>query len=177
MKALAMIPGIPCPKECAVHPRFACSVALLALFAGGHALADEAVSANGFRYLNPSSLSKPTGYTHVVEVPSGGRTLYLSGQIAFDAQGELVGAGDFARQAEQVFANIDAALKASGASFANVVRLDMYVTDMSQLAALRAARDKYIDTKHPPASTLVQVSRLARDGLLLEVEATAVVPH
>jgi enamine deaminase RidA (YjgF/YER057c/UK114 family) len=76
-----------------------------------------------------------------------------------------------------VFANIDAALKASGASFANVVRLDMYVTDMSQLAALRAARDKYIDTKHPPASTLVQVSRLARDGLLLEVEATAVVPH
>ena len=164
-------------KECAVHPRFACSVALLALFAIGHARADEAATAHGLRYINPSSLSKPTGYTHVVEVPSGGRTLYLSGQIAVDAQGKLVGAGDFAKQAEQVFANIDAALKASGASFANVVRIDMYVTDMTQLAALRAARDKYVDTGHPPASTLVEVSRLARDGLLLEVEATAVVPR
>lgn len=157
--------------------RFACSLALLALFAAGHAVADEAVTANGFRYLNPTALARPTGYTHVVEVPSGGRTLYLSGQIALDAQGKLVGAGDFAKQAEQVFANIDAALKASGATFAHVVKIDMYVTDMSQLAALRAARDKYIDTKHPPASTLVEVSRLARDGLLLEVEATAVVPR
>lgn len=157
--------------------RFACSLALLAIFAARHAVADDAASANGFRYLNPAGLSKPTGYTHVVEVPSGGRTLYLSGQIALDAQGKLVGAGDFAKQAEQVFAHIDTALKASGASFANVVKIDMYVTDMSQLAALRAARDKYIDTKHPPASTLVEVSRLARDGLLLEVEATAVVPR
>jgi reactive intermediate/imine deaminase len=165
------------PQEFAVSPRFACLPLLLATLAAGHARAEEAVSANGFRYINPSSLSRPTGYTHVVEVPSGGRTLYLSGQIALDAQGKLVGAADFAKQAEQVFANIDAALKASGASFANVVKIDMYVTDMSQLAALRAARDKYIDTKHPPASTLVEVSRLARDGLLLEVEATAVVPR
>lgn len=163
--------------ECAASRRFACCLALLALSNAGCAAADEAASANGFRYLNPSSLSKPAGYTHVVEVPSGARTLYLSGQIALDAQGKLVGAGDFGRQAEQVFANIDAALKAAGASFANVVRIDMYVTDMSQLTALRAARDKYIDTKHPPASTLVEVSRLAREGLLLEVEATAVVPR
>jgi len=163
--------------ECAVSRRFACCLALLALSTAGCVAADEAASANGFRYLNPSNLSKPTGYTHVVEVPSGARTLYLSGQIALDAQGKLVGAGDFGRQAEQVFANIDAALKAAGASFANVVRIDMYVTDMSQLTALRAARDKYIDTKHPPASTLVEVSRLAREGLLLEVEATAVVPR
>ena len=160
-----------------MHHRFACSLALLALFAAGQVSAEDTASAHGFRYLNPSSLSKPTGYTHVVEVPDGGRTLYLSGQIALDAQGKLVGAGDFAKQAEQVFANIDAALKASGASFANVVKIDMYVTDMSQLGALRAARDKYVDTKHPPASTLVEVSRLGREGLLLEVEATAVVPR
>ena len=160
-----------------MHHRLACSLALIFSLSAGQAFAEDAASAHGFRYLNPSGLSKPTGYTHVVEVPDGGRTLYLSGQIALDAQGKLVGAGDFARQAEQVFANIDAALKAAGASFANVVKIDMYVTDMSQLAALRAARDKYVYTKHPPASTLVEVSRLARDGLLLEVEATAVVPR
>jgi enamine deaminase RidA (YjgF/YER057c/UK114 family) len=129
----------------------------------------------GLRFINPDTLSTPTGYTHVVEVPAG-RTLYLSGQIALDGDGTLVGRGDFAAQAEQVFANIDAALKAAGASFDNVVRLDFFVTDMTRLDALRAARDKYIDVAHPPASTLVQVSRLSIDGLLLEVEATAVVP-
>lgn len=129
----------------------------------------------GLRFINPASLSTPTGYTHVVEAPAG-RTLYLSGQIALDHDGKLVGRDDFGAQAEQAFANIDAALKAAGASFDNVVRLDFFVTDMSQLSALRAARDKYIDVAHPPASTLVQVSRLSIDGLLLEVEATAVVP-
>ncbi|MGO4700111.1 RidA family protein [Dyella sp. 2RAB6] len=148
--------------------RTACCLALVVSAGSAHA-AD-------VRYLNPAGLSKPTGYTHVVEVPAGARTLYLSGQIALDAKGNLVGAGDFAAQAEQVFANIDTALKASGASFRNVVKINMYVTDMTQLKALRAARDKYIDVQHPPASTLVEVNKLAREGLLLEVEATAVVP-
>lgn len=131
----------------------------------------------GIRHLNPPGLSKPTGYTHVVDAPNSGRTLYIAGQIALDAQGKLVGNGDFAAQAEQVFANLKTALEASGASFDNVVKLNMYVTDMSKLPALRAARDKYINTQQPPASTLVEVSRLAREGLLLEVEAVAVVPR
>lgn len=152
--------------------RPACCFAV-ALLAG---LAHAADVPTNIRYLDPAGLSKPNGYTHVVEVPGGARTLYVSGQIALDAKGNLIGAADFAAQAEQVFANLDTALKASGASFRNVVKLNMYVTDMSQLKALRAARDKYIDAQHPPASTLVEVSRLAREGLLLEVEATAVVP-
>lgn len=151
-----------------------CCLALAAMLCAGFAHAAETPA--GVRYLDPAGLPKPNGYTHVVEVPSAARTLYLSGQIALDAKGNLVGAGDFAAQAEQVFANIDTALKASGASFRNVVKLNMYVTDMTQLQALRAARDKYIDAQRPPASTLVQVSKLAREGLLLEVEATAVVP-
>ena len=133
-------------------------------------------TAAGFRYINPAALSAPPGYTHVVSVPAGSRTLYISGQIAFNAQGELVGQNDFAAQAEQVFANLNTALQAADATFTNVVRLDIYVTDMTQLKALRVARDKFIDLKHPPASTLVEVSKLSRDGLLLEVEATAVVP-
>lgn len=148
--------------------RPACCLALVFIAGTAHA-AD-------IRYLDPAGLSKPNGYTHVVEAPSSGRTLYVSGQIALDAKGNLVGAGDFAAQAEQVFANLDTALKASGASFRNVVKLNMYVTDMTQLKVLRAARDKYIDAQHPPASTLVEVSRLAREGLMLEVEAVAVVP-
>lgn len=128
----------------------------------------------GLRFINPAGLAAPKGYTHVVEAPPG-RTLYLSGQIALDREGKLVGRGDFAAQAEQVFANIKTALEAAGASFDNVVRLDFYVTDMTQLKALRVARDRYINLEHPPASTLVQVNRLSIDGLLLEVEATAVV--
>ncbi|WP_266167980.1 RidA family protein [Dyella subtropica] len=149
--------------------------ALFGLMAVAPAMASD--SPAGIHHLNPAGLSKPTGYTHVVEVPNTGRTLYLSGQIALDAQGKLIGAGDFAKQADQVFANIKTALEASGASFDNVVKLNMYVTDMSQLQALRTARDKYINTRHPPASTLVEVSKLAREGLLLEIEAVAVVPQ
>ncbi|MFC5742000.1 RidA family protein [Dyella tabacisoli] len=127
------------------------------------------------RFINPAGLSAPTGYTHVVQAPAG-RTLYLSGQIALDSQGQLVGANNFSAQAEQVFANLKTALEAGGAGFDQVVKLTIYVTDMSQLKALRAARDKYINVKHPPASTLVEVRKLARDGLLLEIDAIAVVP-
>ncbi|MFC4765001.1 RidA family protein [Dyella koreensis] len=134
-------------------------------------------SPTGIRHLNPPGLSRPTGYTHIVDVPNSGRTIYIAGQIALDAQGKLVGAGDFAAQAEQVFANLKTALEASGASFDNVVKLNMYVTDMSKLQALRAARDKYINTQKPPASTLVEVNRLSKEGLLLEVEAVAVTPR
>jgi len=168
------------PQECAVpfRPAFCC-VLFGWTFAAPAFASDLQTQAEstGIRHLNPSGLSKPTGYTHVIEVPNSGRTLYVSGQIALDAQGKLVGPGDFAAQAEQVFANIKTALEASGASFDQVVKLNMYVTDMSKLPALRAARDRYINTQHPPASTLVEVSKLARDGLLLEVEAVAVVPR
>jgi enamine deaminase RidA (YjgF/YER057c/UK114 family) len=133
------------------------------------------VHAQERRYINPAELSKPVGYTHVIVVPEGGKTLYLSGQVALDKDGKLVGKDDFQAQAEQVFANIDKALKASGASFKDVVRLDFYLTDATKASVMRTVRDKYVDTAHPPVSTLVEVKRLVRDDLLLEVEATAVV--
>ncbi|HEY4146766.1 RidA family protein [Pinirhizobacter sp.] len=132
-----------------------------------------AAAAQDAQFINPPGLSKPMGYTHVVVAPAG-HTIYLSGQVALDKDGKLVGKGDFAAQAAQVFANIDTALKASHASFANVVKLTFYVTDTTSLPALRAARDKFVDTAHPPASTLVEVKRLFRDDLLLEVDAIAV---
>lgn len=127
-------------------------------------------------HLNPPGLAAPAGYSHVVVAPAG-RTVYVAGQMATDASGRLVGGADFGAQAEQVFANLKTALDAAGATFGQVVRLDMYVTDIGQLKALRAARDKYIDAKHAPASTLVEVRRLVRPDALLEIGAVAVVPE
>jgi 2-iminobutanoate/2-iminopropanoate deaminase len=127
------------------------------------------------RFINPKSLPPPRGYTHVVEVPAGARLLYLSGQVPLDKDGNLVGAGDFRRQAEQVFRNLGLALAEAGASFADVVRLDYYVRDVSHLSELRAIRDQHVNTKAPPASTLVEVSRLFRDDVMLEVDAIAAI--
>lgn len=126
------------------------------------------------RHTNPTTLSKPTGYTHVVEV-NRGRTIYIAGQVAFDASGSLVGKGDFAAQTRQVMENLKAALAAAGATFDNVVKVNTYVTDMSQLPKLREIRASYFGT-NPPASTLVQVVGLALPDLMIEIEAIAVVP-
>jgi reactive intermediate/imine deaminase len=123
---------------------------------------------------NPPELSKPTGYTHVVEVTAPNRTIYISGQIAFDKDGKVVGAGDMKAQAEQVFKNLQAALAAAGATFSDVVKMNSYITDMSKVQAVRDVRAKYFaDTT--PASTFVQVAGLVRPELLLEIEVIAVV--
>jgi|KBSSwiStaDraftv2_1062776.scaffolds.fasta_scaffold00033_43 reactive intermediate/imine deaminase len=125
------------------------------------------------RRRNPDTVHPPTGYTHLVEV-SGGRTLYVAGQIALDRTGTLVGAGDFKAQARQVFENLKAVLAAGGAGFDDVVKITVFLTDISDLAAFREVRNAYFP-KELPASTLVQVQRLARPELMLEVEAVAVV--
>jgi reactive intermediate/imine deaminase len=127
-------------------------------------------------FVNPSTLATPPGYTHVVEVTRG-RTVFISGQIALDQSGNIVGPHDFRAQTQQVFENLKAALTAVGADFTHVVKLNIYVIDMSQLLALREVRDRYINTQNPPASTLVEVRRLAREELLLEIEAIAHLPE
>ncbi len=124
------------------------------------------------RHINPPTLSPPRGYSHVVEV-TGGRTIYVSGQIAVDRDGRVVGAGDFEAQTRQVFENLKAALDAAGATLADVVKITMFVTDMSRLQTLRAVRDTYF-TGAPPASSLVEVSRLVLPELMVEIEAIAV---
>ena len=129
----------------------------------------------GVRYLNPQTLSMPTGYTHVVEINSG-RTIYIAGQVALDRAGNVVGKGDFAAQANQVFENLKLALAAVGASFDNVVKINTYVTDMAQIQTLRDIRTRYY-SNNAPASTLVQVEKLAREELMIEIEAIAVVPE
>ena len=127
------------------------------------------------RFLNPPTLSKPPGYTHVVEVTSG-KMIFLSGQVALDVDGNLVGKGDLAAQTRQIFENIQNALNAVGADCTNIVKFTYFTTDFSGLYALRDIRDEYINTDNPPTSTAVQVSRLFREDILIEIEAIAVVP-
>ena len=125
------------------------------------------------RFTNPPGLSRPTGYTHVVEARSG-RTIYVAGQVAFDASGALVGAGDFRAQTEKVFENLATALAAAGATFDDVVKLNCYATDLSDLAAFREVRDRYVASGRPPASTFVKVAGLVRPELLVEVDCVAI---
>jgi enamine deaminase RidA (YjgF/YER057c/UK114 family) len=131
------------------------------------------MSSTNVRFLHPEGLAPSPSYTHAVEV-RGGRTVYISGQISLDAQGRLVGAGDFEAQARQVFGNLALALASAGMTFGHVVRLGIYMTDLSHLATMRRIRDEYINTAQPPASTLLQVAGLALPGLMFEVDAVAV---
>ena len=123
---------------------------------------------------NPPALSTPTGYTHIVEVTGPNRTIYISGQIAFDKDGKVVGAGDMKAQAEQVFKNLETALTAAGATFSDVVKMNSYITDMSNVQAVRDVRARYFKDA-TPASTFVEVKGLVRPDLLLEIEVVAVV--
>ena len=122
----------------------------------------------------PEGVAPSNGYTHVVM--GTGRLIALSGQVAFDENGDLVGTGDPAAQARQVFENLRRCLAAAGAGFDDVVKLTYFVTDVAYLPAVRAVRDQYIDVERRPASTAVQVVALIRPELLLEVEAFAILP-
>jgi enamine deaminase RidA (YjgF/YER057c/UK114 family) len=129
------------------------------------------------RFVNPASIAKPGGYTHVVEAVGPGRLIYVAGQLGLDRDNRLAGAaGDFRAQAEQTFVNLKNALAAVGAGFEHVVKLNNYLIDISHLPIFREVRDRFIDTAAPPASTTIEIAALARPGALVEVEAVAVVP-
>jgi enamine deaminase RidA (YjgF/YER057c/UK114 family) len=121
----------------------------------------------------PGGVAAGRGYSQVVT--GRGRLVVVSGQIAQDERGELVGPGDPAAQARQVFENLRRCLAEAGASFTDVVKLTFFVLDVADLPAVRDARDAVIDASQPPASTAVQVTALFAPGYLLEVEAWALV--
>ena len=123
-------------------------------------------------FSTPDSMPPTVGYSQVVAVRAE-RMLYVSGQIAVNAAGEVVGAGDLLAQTRQVFANIAAALAAHGATFAQVVKLTYYMVDIRQIPVVRAVRDEHIDSQRPPASTAVEIRRLIRDEFLIEIDAVA----
>jgi enamine deaminase RidA (YjgF/YER057c/UK114 family) len=130
------------------------------------------VAAN-IRFINPEGLVRPPTYTQVVEVVGPARTIYISGQLGTDRDGKLA-AGDFRAQAEQVFRNLQAALAAVGAGFADVVKLNSYLMHITDLPALREVRARHLDAATLPASTTLEVAKFARKDALLEIEAVAV---
>jgi enamine deaminase RidA (YjgF/YER057c/UK114 family) len=119
------------------------------------------------------------GFAHAVT--ASGRLAFISGQVALDADGELVGPGDLAAQTGQALANMHRVLRALGADWPDVVRFTWYVTDTSQVQVVRDIRDEFIrpalGDRPNPASTLVQVAALVRPDLLIEVEAVAALPE
>lgn len=120
---------------------------------------------------DPEGVAPSSGYTHVVT--GTGQLAAISGQMPFDASGELVGSGDPVAQARQVFQNMERCLAAVGATFAHVVKLTYFVTDIAHVPQILAVRDEFIDTARPPASTVVQVVALYRPDLLMEVDGLA----
>lgn len=126
-------------------------------------------------YINPFEV-KPTGYTHVV-VTSPGKTIYISGQVATNAAGEIVGKGDLKAQTIQVFENLKTALTAAGASFKDVVKMSTFVVNYNadDRIIIREVRSSYLPKENPPASTLVGVQALYHPDVLIEIEAIAVI--
>jgi enamine deaminase RidA (YjgF/YER057c/UK114 family) len=131
--------------------------------------------ASTVRYLAPPELAPPPGYSNVVEV-SGGKLVFIAGQTALDREGNLVGGKNLEAQADQAFRNLGFALAAAGCTAENLVKLNVFVRDMRGLSLYRKARDRFLGAADPPAApaiTLVEVSKLFRDDLLIEIEAVA----
>jgi enamine deaminase RidA (YjgF/YER057c/UK114 family) len=126
------------------------------------------------RIAAPEGVAPSNRYSHVVS--GTGRFVAVAGQVAFDEKGELVGPGDPAAQARQVFLNIQRCLAAAGATFDDVVKMTFYFTAPEVLQAVRYAWDEVLDEDKSPASTAVQVVALFQPEFMLEAEAFAVVP-
>lgn len=124
------------------------------------------------RFINPPTISKPPGYTHVIEITGPGKLIYIAGQLGFDVSGNMP--ADFRGQAVQAFENLKNALAAVGATFENVVKINSYFVDIpANIGTFREVRDQYLNMAAPPASTAVGVPALARPGALFEIEAIA----
>jgi enamine deaminase RidA (YjgF/YER057c/UK114 family) len=126
--------------------------------------------------LNPPELGTPPGYSQIVEATAS-RIIFIAGQTALDRDGNVVGLGDFAAQAAQVFDNLTVALKAAGCTAANLVKLTVFLRDMGNLGPYRDARNRFFASVTPPAApavTLIEVSKLYGPDFLIEIEAIAV---
>jgi enamine deaminase RidA (YjgF/YER057c/UK114 family) len=124
---------------------------------------------------NPPALARPNGFAHVASCPGNG-VAFISGQVAYDATGAIVGDGDLEAQTHQVFRNLGAALAAIGCDFGDVAKFTFFVKDMSEeaIATIRSVRVHYLPQDRLPASTMVGVAALAKPALRLEVEAYVV---
>lgn len=128
------------------------------------------------QYVNPSELGAvPRFYSHAVTIAAPAKLVYVSGQVSWGPDGQVVGKGDMRAQCEQVFKNVTAVLRASGATWGDIVKMNAFMVGMSaeHVAAFREIRGRYLQPGQLPASTLVGVTGLVQPELLLEVEVVA----
>lgn len=123
--------------------------------------------------LRPDGLPPVNGFSHVTI--AAGTVIHISGQVPARSDGSAVAPGDVAAQCEQVFTNVAIALAAAGATWSDVVKLTYYLTDINDLAEVRAVRDRHLDAGRLPASSLVQVAALVHPDFKIEIDAVAVV--
>ena len=129
------------------------------------------------KYINPDTLMTPRGFTQVVTIAGPAKLVFISGQVAIDKEGKVVGPGDLKAQIRQAARNLKSALTAAGATAADIVKTNTYIVNYKQsdYSAMREARAELFPEGEPPASTMVGVTSLAVDGLLVEMEAIAAV--
>jgi len=132
------------------------------------------LSRSNARIFNPSGLNQPTGYSHVAEV-TGGKLVFISGQVALNQNGELVGKDDFAAQTRLIFENLKVAVAAVGGTLSDIIKLNYYCVDLSHIAEIRAVRETFLNKDNYPVSTAVEVSGLVRPEFLVEIEAVALI--
>jgi 2-iminobutanoate/2-iminopropanoate deaminase len=125
------------------------------------------------RTLRVPGLMEPI--SHFSDAVIAGHTLYVSGLVATNEAGEVVGAGDVVEQTRQIFRNLKSILDAAGAKPADVAKVTIFMRDVAQRPLINPIRQEFFGP-HRPASTLVEISRLVRDELLLEIEAVAQLP-
>ena len=128
------------------------------------------------KFVNPPGV-KPLGmYTHAT-VAKGGSIVFISGQVAVDSQGKVVGAGDIQAQAVQVFENLKLALGGVGATFEDVIKFTIFIVGLTQerRKAVMDVRGRYISHKNPPAATMIGIDQLVEPELLVEIEAVAAI--
>lgn len=123
--------------------------------------------------INPPTMAPPTGYSYAVQ--KSGTPVFISGQVALDADGKLVGEGDAEAQTEQVFRNLRSVVEACGGTMDDIVKITIFVTDAAYRPAVAAARQKHFKEGQYPASTYLVVSALAVPSLLVEIEAVAMI--
>jgi reactive intermediate/imine deaminase len=123
--------------------------------------------------INPEGMTQPTAYSHLVKYDN---LLFVAGQVALDGDGNIVGEGDMAAQFRQVLENLKTVLASEGADFSNIVKINIFTTDVDTLRQNMSIRSEYFG-EYAPASTLVQIDRLARPVFLLEIEAIAIAPE
>ena len=122
--------------------------------------------------INPKDVHWPLGYSHVVRV---GDTVWVSGQLPLDQDGNIVGEGDIAAQTDKTYENLQKCLESVGATLRDIVMLGIYVTDVEEYNnKTRDIRKKYFG-KYRPATTGIEISRLYFPEAMIEVEATAVI--